>query len=257
MHHFCKFPRLKLSALVLGALLLLSSATSARASYFYQVFEDGSPADVMPPGVRTSSGNSFSTIFSTKDFDIAIGTSFTKQNTGKTTLDTTFNVHLNPGSGTHTIELKLAFTGYTLPTGSPLKVSTSGTANFGDAAKGDFATGQTWANVGNTSDFNNGSTKGPQSATNPSDGTNAGLFMVPNPADFFFTPSGDFALNQDLFLSLSSTDCDQETSGQVTLLTTVSGPVVPAPAALLLVLSGTPVLGFWGWLRRRRIGAVA
>jgi hypothetical protein len=228
-------------ALSVGVVLLLPTAP-ARASYFYQIFDDG----IAQTAILTPVGSSFASVHSTTNFDITIASSLTVQSSGLTTLDTQLQAHEKVGvTGQHTIEIKIAFTDYALPAGTPLFVTSSGSANFGDAAPGDKGTGQAWANAANTSAFNTGTTDVKQTATS-SGGSAFGVTLLPNPDSFLFTRSGNFALNQDLTVALTN---NINTTGQVELLTTVAP--VPAPAGLVLALTGMPVLAFGGWMRRR------
>jgi hypothetical protein len=241
-----------LSGVVLGALLLLSSATTARASYVFQVFEDG--ASVGPPFFAFTTKDFFIASFTSTDFSLlATTTSVTAQNPATTILDSNLNVTLMPGSGKHTIDLKLVYTDYLMPAGSPVSVSTKGNVVFNVASAGDSASGQTWGNPLNTPLFDTGFTGGSRTASNPSDGQNA--VDLASAANFSFDRAGLFALAQDLSLTLTGED--EGANGVLQMTTTVQGPAVPAPAALLLVLSGTPVLGVWGWLRRRQTGTMA
>lgn len=228
--------------LAVGAAVLFTAAP-ARASYFYQIFDDG----VAVTGIITPSGNSFSTILSTTNFDITIASSLTVQSVSMTTLNTNLQAHLN-GPGTHTIEIKVAFVDYSMPAGSPLLAVSSGSANFADSNNKDFATGQAWGNAANTSAFNTGATGGKQTANSPG-GDAFGVVLNPNPSSFSFARSGNFALNQDLLISLTN---GTNTTGQDQFSTIVTSPgVVPAPAGLVLALTGMPVLAFGGWVRRR------
>ncbi len=233
-----------LAALVAG---LLMASSTAQASYFYEVFEDGSNVGVLPSGVQTNAGTSFQQTFSTADFSITMTSSFTVQNPSLTTLNTQLQASLNPGAGTHTIELKLAYTDYTLPNGNPKDVSSAGSATFSDATAGNTATGQAWADATDSSTFNTGATAGQQIAINPTTtvGTNLGVVLNPNPAQFQFVGT-TFSLKQDLTLKLTS---DLNTSGQVQLITTVASP---APAGLVLAFTAAPFLGLGAWIRRRR-----
>jgi len=229
-------------AMVLGALLLLSTATGAQAGYTLQVFEDG----VAQTGVLTPSGTALNSNYSFAHFDITLVSSFTTQSSGLTTLNTQLQAHLT-GAGNHTVELKLVYDGYTLPVGSPLIVTTSGSANFGDSAAGDKATGQAWADAGNTNAFNTGTTAGVQTATSPGLTAN-GVVMNPNPASFMIGRSGAYSLKQDVAINLTA---DANTTGQANLLTTVQA--VPAPNSAILALAGVPMIGLFGWLRRRKV----
>jgi len=231
-----------LSAMVLGALLLLASASSARAGYFYQIFDNG----VAQTGIVTPAGNNFVTVVSTTNFDITIASSFTVQTSGLTTLDSQLQAHEKATStGKNTIEIRIAYTDYALPAGSPVTVSSSGAANFGDTSMNDTGMGQAWGDAGNTSTFNTGVTGGVQTGTSPG-GTAFGVVLLPNPSTFEFAKSGNYSLKQDLKLSLTE---HVNTTGQIELITDVA---IPAPAGLALVLTGLPVLGLGGLLRRRK-----
>jgi len=65
-------------------------------------------------------------------------------------------------------------------------------------------------------------------------------------------PPNPFALENVTSVSVLGQGLGTELTVQVTGITAVA---VPAPAGLILALTGLPVLGFGGWLRRRRTKA--
>jgi hypothetical protein len=234
-------PRSIAAVLLIGA-IVLAVPPSAQADFFYQIQDDG----VDMTGVLTPAGNAFSNVHTTTNFDITIVSSFTVQASGLTTLDTQIQARMRAGvTGQHQLEMELAFTNYALPVGSPLLVTTSGAANFGDSALGDSATGQAWGNPANTSQFNVGVTAGMQVANSPG-GSAFGVVMNPNPAVFSFSRMGNFSLNQDITITLTN---DINTTGHAEILTDVTA--LPAPAGFILAMTGLPVMTIGQWLRRQ------
>jgi hypothetical protein len=228
------------AVLLIGA-VVLAVPPPAQAE-FLQIQDDG----VDMTGVLTSAGPVLISINSTTNFDITIVSSFMMQAPGLSTLDTQVQAHMRTGvTGQHRLEMKLAFTDYAFPVGSPLMVKTSGAANFGDSALGDSATSQTWGNAANTGEFNVGATAGMQVANSPG-GSAFGVVMDPNPATFSFSSMGNFALNQDIIIALTD---DNNTSGQAEIMTDVTP--MPAPAGFILAITGLPVLAIGQWLRRQ------
>jgi hypothetical protein len=234
--------------LAVGAVMVFTAAP-AQADYTYQIFDN----DVAVGGVKTVIGTSFVDSVSTPNFNITIVTSFTSQASGMTILDTQLQAH-EMGTGSNKIEVKLFYNNYTLPAGTPLTVFSSASANFTDSKAGDTATAQSWANAvnqttGDAAGFNKGTTQVKQTGSSPG-GDAFGIVENPNPSTFAFDRTNPmFTLAQDLSLTLTN---DTNTSGQNELVTTVTPPsAVPAPAGLVLVLTGMPVLAFGGWVRRR------
>jgi len=236
----------KLLALAMALLgtIVFASPPQARAGYSYTIYDDGvAQTGALPV---TPGGNSFATILSTTHFQISIASSFTTPSQDATVLQTQLQAQLNATGGTHTIQIKLAYDGYVLPAGSPLNASSSGSATFtNSSATTDSASFQAWGVSGSSSAFQNGTTGGAQTANSPGGSTTpitlspaTSIFLLPN-------PTNTFSLSQTLSLTLGN---GATNAGQVQGTTTVT---VPAPAGVILALTGMPVLGFAGWLRRR------
>ena len=238
-----------LSAMVLGALLLLSSASTSRASFFYEVFDDGSNVGVVPGGVQTAPGPTFSNTFTTPNFSITITSGFETQNAVTSVLNTNLQASMESGAGQHTIEVRVVFTDFTLPADMDIHAVSSASATFTNSTAGDKSTFQAWGNAANTSAFNTGATAGQQSVTSPG-GSTVPMVLTPDQAAFDFVRSGNFAMSQTLTLSLTNA---AGSAGQIQGTTTITATnPIPAPAGLALVLSGLPVLGLGALLRRRK-----
>lgn len=151
---------------------------------------------------------------------------------------------VNNGSGSHTLQIFLIQTNYTLPVGAPLNVASqmggtvfTGTLGF---------TGIFQAAASSTNDFTADFTNGPQNGT-PSGGsfqtgTVNGLFNRTG------GPNSPYALMSLVTLDVSG-------GGSVNYSNSVTVTAVPAPAGLVLALSGVPIFGLRTLIRRRRTRA--
>jgi len=224
----------------------------AHASYSYTIFDDG----VAQTALVTPVGNNFVTSLSTTHFQITIASSFTTPNQLGTVLNTNLQGQLDVGvTGTHTIKIELNYNNYVLPVGTPLLANNAASATFTNSpSTNGQATFQAWGSTANSSSFETGTTAGQMSVGSPV-GTATGLVLGPTPNSFLFTNTGSYSLSQTLSLKLDGGTTGPGTAaGQVQGTTTVT---VPAPAGLVLALTGLPVLGGFGWLRRRNSAALA
>jgi hypothetical protein len=237
-------PAKLLTALVLGALLWMGSASTASAGYIWTILDDGV---VAASGSTAAGALSFdSGTVLTTNFSLVAGSSLTSGNLVPTvvTLASELKDLKLIGNGTHTVTLELVYQGYVDPVGSPLAAANTASADFTGSSTSDKATFQAWADANNGSTFNSGTTAGQQSANSPG-GTATGVVLTPDGATFTFDRTGAYSLKQTLSITLSNGG----SSGQVQGTTTIT--TVPEPASMLIALVGAPMLGA-GYLARRR-----
>jgi len=159
-----------------------------------------------------------------------------------------------------TLKVDLSTTGYTFPTGGALALSSSvsATASAFNLLGGDAITFQSYADSGNGGNNLYGGT-----LLNPSGGavttgaqTSASVKVNPDKTlDIGFIPGTNrvpgpnglpFSMTQEVTFVLAA--------GASLTLNGQSVVATPAPAGLLLALSGLPLLGLGRWLRRRKQG---
>jgi len=152
-------------------------------------------------------------------------------------LQSTTKVTNNNGS-TATLHLWVTQTNYSLPAGSPLwmEAGLSGTVNSGTLAYGKIY--QAWADKNNNAFGTGDFTLGAQSAT-PSGST----FDTGSAMNNFFR-SGAYSVTTEINFTISG-------GGSANFSSHVNLAPTPAPAGLMLALTGLPCLGL-GWLVRRR-----
>jgi hypothetical protein len=137
------------------------------------------------------------------------------------------NIQLNPAGAKGDLEIILTDNGYTNSLGNPVYFEGSLASSF-------ISPG---GKVTTTHSLNGVALIGPQVLT--------GVGSIDNTV--VASPGGGatFAMSNDSFLHLTGI----ASSAQFTVTTQVSP--VPAPAGLVLALTGMPVLAFGGWVRRR------
>jgi hypothetical protein len=244
-----------LLATALAVAVLMSNASSARADFLMRVSEDG--ASFVTIGTTTDFGSmsangyvhvvAGATVFSASSTggDIHLqGLSSTSDNaaTGSDLFTSELKITELSGS-THKLVFQVTQSNYTLPgaIGSNLTMlssgsgtrTTAGTGTTGSTGFQSFASNSNgdYAMVGATS-------PGPQTLNLPAstnDSTSSTAFFARTSAMYSVTSSVNYTLNGGEALQTDTS----------VLLT------VPAPAGLPLLLSGLPVLGIGGWLRRR------
>jgi hypothetical protein len=241
MHRFRK--SLWLAALAVVALLGTTSRASAGIEIDYSI--DG--------GARTFGASSATSVvaFSNSSLGGLFNVTFTIGTTntpGSPTMATETqsnnSVSTLYASGTHTLHIYVSSTGFTSPTSPPPTIlgnSSSITENSGHTAVTFTSYASTTNALFATSGGVTASTGYSYSATGQQgtggQGFSSTLFS-PNGAAYSLTNIGDYTMTAGTSLTV--------VSGNTEIVPT------PAPAGLVMVLSGLPALGIGGWMRRRR-----
>lgn len=261
-----------LVALLVGA-SLFGAPTHVYADYAVRVYDDGNLEFQGGNGVSSIGtggvlvvGNSLIFTATTTNFSITSG-SGSSNNPGtqggsnlglsnNETITSTFGV----AGGTHTIRIELSQDGFTAPTGTPLTLSSSAGGSF-DYLGGTNPNAQ--QSVAATYQGFLASSPGPlfgqpaggstpiqvASASRTTAGTSP-LVFSPGTSVNNLVPGGTpFSLTDVLTFTFTLDAGSGQTAANVSASTVAS---VPAPAGVVLALSGLPVLGIGTWLRRRR-----
>jgi hypothetical protein len=147
------------------------------------------------------------------------------------------------GSGAHSLVITVTGSGYTAPTTPPpVQAVTSFTGNVNASGTG-------------TDGYSFSATAG---STTIASNSASGAFAIPPGS---FTPtnstvgisslSAPFSIQHSITLNMSVHNEKINYSSQTTLTS------VPAPAGLILAVTGLPCLGFGAWLRRRKVKAMS
>jgi hypothetical protein len=241
---------LSLVAALIGA-SLLGVPSRARAEFQLQFFlgatNEGTIKDNNSPDDNSAVGTIHLTSIAIKD--IHNTTQYTITLTAQTTngsggglgtfavpkMDLNFTVTQNVASA-DPLKIMASFTGYTA-------IPASLGMSFANAAPASMTYQTAWSNMGMFMLTN------PSSSISPGGST---TLSVPSSA------STQYSLEQ--VVTISSASLGSTDSGEATLGFTVSSQgtsATPAPAGLVLALSGMPVLGLGQWLRRRRAPTAA
>jgi len=256
-----RLPNLGRLVAILAMAALLSGPTQARAGYSVRVYDDG----VLQGGISTFViGNTLLFGGSTTHFSITNGSGLSNNpgSQGGSNLDLSSNEQINTtfgaAGGTHTIRIELSQDSWTAPTGNPLNLSASAggstaylTGTNPLATQTISATYQGFLDNTNALFGQPGAGGTPvlsASSTQSSAGTTplvfspgSGVSLVPGGTPFSITDVLEFTFT----LTAGSGQATANVSGS-----TVAS--VPAPAGLVLALTGLPALGIGAWLRRRR-----
>jgi len=258
---------------------LFGAPPQAQAAYSVRVFDDGNlvatvatPVNPGDPGTAGNPGVYFiavgnSLIFggSTPHFDLTSGsgTSNNPGTLGGSNLALSSNEQIattfGATGGTHTIRIELSQTGWTSPTGTPLTLSSSAGGSF-DYLTGTnpLATQSVAATYQGFLDNTNTLFGLPGAGSTPIQNANASrttvgtspLVFSPGTSVNTTVPGGTpFSITDVLTFTFTLSAGSGQTTANVSASTVAS---VPAPAGLVLALSGLPVLGIGTWLRRRR-----
>jgi len=251
-----------LVALVLVGAVLFGTSPQAQAAYDVQVYDDG----VLQGGIAVLTvGNSLIFTGTTTHFSITngSGTSNNPGTQGGSNLALSSNEQINAtfgsSGGSHTIQIVLSQTGWTAPTGSPLVLSSSAGGSFDYlAGTNPAATQSVTATYQGFLDNTNtlfgqpvaGSTSvQTASASRNSVGTSS-LVFSPGTSVNNNVPGGTpFSMTDVLTFTFTLSAGSGQASANVSASTVAS---VPAPAGLVLALTGAPVFGIGAWVRRRR-----
>jgi hypothetical protein len=225
---------------VLALLAVLGATQSARADLEIALQEAG-----VNGGARTvvGTGSAFTSASFTGtygDFTVTIfGGAATNGANLSQLLSSTTSVTNNNGS-THTLHLWVTETDYTLPAGTQLSVESGlgGSVSTGTLTMSNIY--QAWADKNNglfgTTDFSNGL----QTAT-----ANNSTFDTGSAVGTFTRGAGNYSVTSEANFTMSA-GATANFSAHVKLSPT------PAPAGLVLALSGLPLLGIACWRRRRK-----
>ena len=154
-------------------------------------------------------------------------------------LDLSYSVNRTAAGSPETLTINVSDTDFT-NTPTPLNIMYGGTNGPGTSSSSTGGTGL------NNMVFNTGDASGsvPTSGTfGPGAYSGNGGFTVPNNNGNPYSLTIGVTLNNDGSKGISSGDTELTAA--------------PAPAALVLALTGMPVLGVGAWLRRRRIPVAA
>jgi hypothetical protein len=233
---------LPLLAVLVGT-AILGAPTSARATFQLALQEagvNGGAITVVASGSDFQAGGIFfSGVYG--DFTVSIlgGTS----NNGATMsnlLSSTTSVTNNDGTG-KVLNLYVTQTNYTLPAGSPLVFESGlGGSLIGGSTVGLTGIFQAYADAGNnafgTTDFTNG----------PQNATQTGTTFDTGSAASLFNRAGSYSLTSVASLEING-------GGTVNYSDHINVTATPAPAGVVLALTGLPFLGIGTWLRRRKV----
>jgi len=252
------FKLLPQAAVLLAGAVLLATPPPAQASFQLRATSYDASGNLVSSQIQNSGGGPGSAqvaSFSLSDFSVTIVTNISNTGPGFSSHSSTVNLTYNgpAGATSHTLLVEVLGDSYTNPTAGTLSVISS---NGSPSTSGLLAN-----NVQMTSGVINGNVAlganatlattplGSQLGMTTGVGTmgSASSVLVPNPASGSpFAIANPFTFYQTYTFGLF------QTSGQSGSLTAGSTVVAtPAPAGLVLALSGLPVLGGAGWLRRR------
>jgi len=235
------------------------------AAFTVQVYDDG----VLQGGILVIPLGANSILFggTTTHFSIANGSALSNNpgtqggsNLGLSGTGGQVTTLFGATGGNHTLRIVVSQDGFTAPTGSPLTLSASGGGsiamvnnnNNDPSSLGVSSAFQAFLDNTNTLFGQPGPGATPlqtASASLTTPGT-APLVYSPAVAANPNVPGGTpFALTSNLFFDVTLSPNSGQDSFNSSFSVTA---VVPAPAGLVLALTGLPVLGIGGWIRRRR-----
>jgi len=249
------------AAVLLAGAMLLATPPPAQASFQVRVYDDG----VLQGGITAiGSGNNLVFFGTTTHFSLTNGSGLSN-NPGSPggsnlALNNTSQVSTTFGAtgGTHTIRIELTQDGWLAPTSNPLALSSSGGGSISNVSPGTTSVTshyQGFLDNTNTLFGQPGAGSTPlqtASATQTGVGTSSLVFSpatamnnVPGGTPFSMTEVLDFVFT----LSAGSGQSTANVSASTAAIAT------PAPAGVVLALTGVPFLGVGAWFRRRRLTA--
>jgi len=254
-------------AVVLMGAIVFGSPTQARAAFTVNVYEDGTlvtggsvvPIDSQNILYAFTSANSNLQFFNVTS---GSGTSNNPGTQGGSNLDlannTKITTNFGAAGGTHTIRIELTQDGWNAPTGTPLTLSSSAggsTAYLGgtnpSATQTITATYQGFLDNTNAL-FGKpaaGSTPIQTASTTQSAVGTKSLVFSPATSSSLVPGGTPFSMTDVLEFTFTLSAGSGQASANVSASTVAS---VPAPAGVVLALTGLPILGIGNWLRRRR-----
>jgi hypothetical protein len=255
MSKYLKKPTLAVMGVVVAALLC---AAPARANFVIQVYDNTSGHVLI--GSSTVASSSPSNVLAASDanffLNLVTGMSNSPGTPALAMLPITDGSQVRVTvAGTVTVEIDVTNTDYTMPAGSPLNLASSAGGSFvaPDAGNSITSTFQSW--LGNTNgefQLTNGTPIQNASATEAAPGLTTPLVYSPGTAvNPGATRTGAFSLTSRTIFTFTSAAGDDVANIAATTAATAPVPI-PAPAGLALLLSGLPVLGLGGLLRRRK-----
>jgi len=236
------------AAAVVGV-MVLGTATPARAAFEIALQEagvNGGASTVVVSGTNFSNLNWDGTY---GDFTVEVlGGSAHNAASLSDLLSSTTRV-TNNSSATQTLKIIVSQTDYTLPSGSTLSVESGlgGSVSTGTLTMTNIF--QAYADAGNTLRGTTDFTTGPQTAS-----PNGSTFDTGS-ARGTFLRTGSYSLTTITTFTLSGGGVANFSAHEnVTAPGVVPNQPLPAPAGLVLALTGIPVLGLGAWVRRRAAG---
>jgi len=247
---------------LLATAFLLGTPTKARAGYSVRVYDDG----VLQGGINVfTAGNQLVFFGTTTHFSISNGSGLSNnpgtQGGSNLSLSNNEQISTTFGStgGQHTIRIELSQDNWLAPTGTPLNLSSSAGGSTGYVTGTNLSATQTIsASYQGFLDNTNALFGQPgvgatpiqnASSTQNSAGSSPLVFAPPVSSNGLVPGGTPFSITDVLTFNFKM----DAGSGQATA--NVSGSTVasvPAPAGIVLALTGLPFLGIGAWLRRRR-----
>jgi len=229
---------LRSGAVLAVAIALLCSEKFARADLVITVQEDsGKTKTFTVTGSPTSDLATSLGVINTPDFKIVNLAGEANQTPGVASLNgsnTSITLTDKGSAGPHVLHITITGTGYTNPT-APVTVSSQIGGSVGLANTGDTLTFQSFVPSGNG-----------LGAQNPTVTTAKSYQNTINPT-LSTQPTGTYSIEQTIDIKLITTG-DNLNFSSTTDLTAVA----PAPAGIILALTGLPSLLFGAWVRRRK-----
>jgi hypothetical protein len=228
---------------VLGvAFSLLCTATIARADLIITVGEDGATPTTIVDEVGSPTSNLFGGVisFSTTDYSIVFLSGEANQNSITELLSSDTSVTRNATTGSHVLNITITGTGYTSPnTPPPVDVNSHLGATVATGSAGDTMVyhslvgatdiGAQTLSIGSAGSYNN------------------------SKSAVLTTLTGTFQIQQTLNITLNKSG---DTTNYSTSTTLTQATATPAPAGIVLALSGLPFLGIGTWFRHRKAKVV-
>jgi hypothetical protein len=238
------------------AVAVLTTTRPADAAFNIQAYDDGVlfSTTVIPltPTMWSISGSST---------DFTFGGTAQIQLVGNGTLSVSYNNAVTQTTnGTHTLTLLVSNQGYMLPTGTVVKLSSSGGGSYigliGDSVVGttlgfldpnNALFGQVTVAGDGTVAANAHSTPASTTGSIPGTAATVPLVYTPPTATNLVASAVPFSLTNVTVFTFTG-----QIGDTANISNSVATSATPAPAALVLALTGIPVLGCGAWLRRRR-----
>jgi len=232
-------------AAAVAVISLIASGSSAQAAFEIALQEAGVNGGAITMVASGTDFQAFGIAFSGTygDFDV---TSFSGSSDNDGTLSdllqSTTSVknanHLN--SGTRTLTLYVTQSNYTLPAGTPLRVESGMGGSVNNGTLGLTGIFQAFADKNNNpyglTDFSNGPQNATANLTSFDTGSHTGLFAR--------IAGNQYSITTVVTFTLSA-------GGKAGFQSHANVSPTPAPAGLVLALTGVPFLGLGAWIRRK------